>query len=323
MLWWISLWGPSTFHLWHLLECGKHSQKESLVKCSRGITVHIYIYIDIHHEWMDVKRKWKKVAVSRFSLPYIPFWCWLVLLLDGFIGDVRLVEFLILIWFHLQCSTTLDQGNVDLRVCRKNQQYFQKISVISRHPWFWTLLRWSFCLLVSSWWIKTWWHTQHVWPAAFVAKGYVVVFPITFCVILIMSLGKYRNNATGTCRSHIDLKETCLTFAEKPFEQKMEEYFVDLNHLSHKSVWLWSVSRRQDQTSTVTVTSFAMKCAASAGVKGPRRQRQNRHPPQVWQKGMSFGIWGCLKLRELESWIVLNFLVISNNLRRAPFWSFL
>ena len=73
--------------------------------------------MDIHHEWMDVKRKWKEVIVSRFSLPYIPFWCWLVLLLDGFIGDVRLVEFLILIWFHLQCSTTLDQGNVDLRVC--------------------------------------------------------------------------------------------------------------------------------------------------------------------------------------------------------------
>lgn len=192
----------------------------------------------------------------------------------------------------------------------------------------------AWMILLLSWWIKTWWHTQHVWSAAFVAKGYVVVFPITSCVILIISLGNYRNNATGTCRSHIDLKETCLTFAEKPFEQKMEGYFVDLNHLSHKSVWLWSVSRRQDQTSTVTVTSFATKCAASAGVKGPRRQRQNRHPPQVWQKGMSFGIWGCLKLRELESWIVLKFLVISNNfwrhfffvsliLRRAPFWSFL
>ena len=188
---------------------------------------------------MDVKRKWKEVTVSRFSLPYIPFWCWLVLLLDGFIGDVRLDEYLILVWFHLQCSTTLDQGNVDLRACLKNHKYFQQVSVISRHPWFWTLLGWSFCLLVSSWWIKTWWHTQHVWPAAFVAKGYVVVFPITFCVILIISLGNYGNNATGTCRSHIDLKETCLTFAEKRFEQKIEEYFVNLNHLSHNSVWLW------------------------------------------------------------------------------------
>ena len=68
MLWWISLAGPSTFHLWHLLECGKHSQKESLVKCSRGITLHAF-----HVIWWRRQFLAHPLTTTLAWMGYLPF----------------------------------------------------------------------------------------------------------------------------------------------------------------------------------------------------------------------------------------------------------